>query len=415
MLSTLPRSVRRPATHGVGLSVALVLLTAFAAPQKGDPKPNDPATCPYCKGDPELLRKAGLFSHGTFEFGINDTAGVDALMATCDIRWVESAHFQIGVALGSYKIKEEEKKSIRVELERLAKVLPNVDLKPKVLDPWIRVHLYAQRCEDVYARFCELMQIKDSDFPPGTAPWNGQGKYMGEGPFLGQKGKYEVLLLPSEAAGAQFLREQYGLQTKLSQRWNLTQRDSLSLVAHTGQGGLKEDPAMHGHVAFNLAINLLDGYKHYSYDTPIWIREGLGHLIEREINPKYNTFDSSEGAVAEMTKKEKWEPEVKKMIAANQHISMAQLMSLKDYAGLTLNHHFTTWSMTDFLVKTNPGGYACLNDKLHGRTNKQNFADGSNMPDVHREAFQECLGMNYSQFEAAWIKWVGETYTATPP
>jgi hypothetical protein len=392
------------------------VLAWTAAPARAAQKKNDPATCPYCKGDPEVMGKAGLVSHGGFEFGINDTNQVDALLAVCDIRWVESTHFQIGVALGPYKIKEEEKKAIRAELERLARVLPNVETKPKVLDPWIRVHLYAQRCEEVYARFSELMQVKDTDFPPeGSNPWNGRGKYMGEGPYVGQKGKYEVLLLPSEASGMQYLREQFGLTTRLTQRWNLPGRDTLSLTVHTGQGGLKEDPAMHGHVAFNLAINLLDGLKHYSYDTPIWIREGLAHLIEREINPKYNTFDSSEGAVAEMTKKEKWEPEVKKLIAANQHISLAQLMTLKDYAGLTLKHHYTTWSMTDFLVKTNPNGYACLNDRLHGRTNKANLADGSNMLDAHREAFQECLGMNYSQFEAAWIKWVDETYVATPP
>jgi hypothetical protein len=294
-------------------------------------------------------------------------------------------------------------------------VLPNVDTKPKVLDPWIRVHLYAQRCEEVYTRFCAIMQVKDSDFPSGTKLWDGRGKYMGEGPYLGEKGKYEVILLPSEASGTQFLREQFGVTTKLSQRWNVTGRDTLVLVVHTGQGNLKEDPAMHGHVAFNLAINLLDGYKHYSYDTPIWIREGLGHFIEREINPKYNTFDSSEGAVANMTTKEKWEPEVKKMIAAHQQISMAELLTLKDYAGLTLNHHYTVWSMVDFLVRTMPDKFAALNGKIHGRMTKANTADSSNMTDFHREAFQECIGMNYLEFEAAWMKWVDETYAIGPP
>lgn len=412
--------------HDIGIPMRLrkllVLIFVLAAgicsaarAQSASQKKNDPATCPYCKNDPEVMKKAGLFSHGGFEFGANDTNGVDALLAAADIRWVESVHFQIGMALGTYKIKEEEKRAIRAELDRLALVLPNVDTKPKALDPWIRVHLYAQRCEDVYTRFLGLMKIKDSDFPSGATLWNGRGKYMGEGPYVGQKGKYEVLLLPSEAAATQFLREQYGLTTKLSQRWNMTGRDTLSLVAHTGQGNLREDPAMHGHVAFNLAINLLDGYKHYSYDTPIWIREGLAHFIEREINPKFNTFDSSEGAVAEMTRKEKWEPEVKKLIASNQQISLAQLMTLKDYAGLTLPHHYTVWSMTDFLIKTKPDGYAALNDRLHGRTNKSGVADSSNMLDVHREAFKECIGMSYTEFEAAWVKWVDETYTAMPP
>ncbi len=238
---------------------------------------------------------------------------------------------------------------------------------------------------------------------------------MGEGPFLGEKGKYEVLLLPSEASGTLYLREQYGLLTKLSQRWNITNRDTLTLVVHTGQADLKDDPPMHGHVAFNIAINLLDGFKHYSYETPIWIREGLAHFVEREINPKFNSFDSSEGAVAAMTRKEKWEPEVKKMIASNQQITMAQLMTLKDYSGLTLPHHYTTWSMTDYLIKTKPDGYAQLNDRLHGRMDKNNFSDSSNLLDVHREAFKECIGMTYVEFDAAWAKWVEETYTAMPP
>jgi hypothetical protein len=36
------------------------------------------------------------------------------------------------------------------------------------------------------------------------------------------------------------------------------------------------------------------------------------------------------------------------------------------------------------------------------------------MPDQHRTIFQEVIGMSYTEFDAAWIKWVGETYTNTP-
>ena len=86
-----------------------------------------------------------------------------------------------------------------------------------------------------------------------------------------------------------------------------------------------------------------------------------------------------------------------------------------DRTDLRLSQPVAKSEMTDFLVKANPKGYACLNDKLHGRTNKQNIGDGSNMTDVHREAFKECIGMTYAEFEAAWIQWVGDTYTAMPP
>jgi glutaredoxin len=380
--------------------------------QKVEKRPNDPTTCPYCKNDPDLLKAAGLVSHGGFEFGISDTGQVDGLLATCDIRWIESKHFQIGFALGPQKVKEEEKKKIRAELTRLQAVLPAVDPKVKVLDPWLRAHLYAQRSEEVWVRFQELMQVKDEDFPSGSTPWNRRGKYMGTGPYMGQKGKYEILIVPSEAASTSFLKGHFGLLIRMTQRWNVIERDTLILVAHTAQGNLREDQALHGHIAFNITVNLLDGYKHYSYDTPIWMREGLAHFVEREINPKFNTFDSSEGAVADMTNKEKWEPEVRKMIAAGEAVRMAELVAMKDYADLKLPHHFTTWSMIDYLVKTNPNGLACLNDRIHGIVNAQGIPDGGKLLDTHRAAFQECLGMNYAEFDAAWTKWVMDNYAS---
>ena len=363
-------------------------------------------TCPWCHDDPELMAAAGLVSHGGFEFGTTDTEAVDRLMATSDILWLESEHFELGFALGPHKVRQEEKKKVRAELTRLAEVLPDVKPRTKVLDPWLRTHLYAQRLEDLYTRFQELMQVTDEDFPAAGTRWNRRGKYMGEGPYLGQKAKYEVLILPSEAALVTYLKEQFGLLIKMSQRWNVIDRGALTLTIHTQQGNLKNDEALHGHLAFNQTINLLDGYKHYSYDTPIWIREGLGHFVEREINPRFNTFDSSEGAVADMTRKEKWAPEAKKLVTQKKAPRMAELVNLKAYAELTLDHHFTTWSMVSFLIETDPDGFACLNDALHGAVNARGVPDGSNLDDLHRQAFKDCLGMGYAQFDLAWAEWV---------
>lgn len=388
------------------LVALLACVAAFAQ------RPNDPTTCPYCHNDPAIMAKAGIVSHGGFKFGATDTAKIDELLATCDIRWIETKHFQIGTALGVQKVKDEESKKIFAELSRLAEGMPEVNPKVKVLDPWLRSHLYAQRCEDVWKRFIEILQIDETKFPDGKKMWDMRGTYMGEGPYIGMKDKYEVLSVPSEAAATSFLQAQFGLLTKLSQRWNVIDRDTLILVVHQAQGGLREDGALHGHIAFNITINLLDGYKHYTYETPIWIREGLAHFIEREINPKFNTFDSSEGAVAAMTSKQKWEPEVRKLVAAGTAIRMAELLTLKDYAGLKLEHHFTTWSMVDYLIKTNPTGFAKFNEKLHGITNSKGIGDGSNLLDVHRKAFQEFFGMGYAEFDAAWAKWVQDTYSS---
>jgi hypothetical protein len=96
-----------------------------------------------------------------------------------------------------------------------------------------------------------------------------------------------------------FLKEHCGLQVKRSQRWHFTDLGALSFVCHAEEGSLRQDPALHGHLAFNLAHNLYDGLLHYNYDTPTWLHEGMAHFMEREIDPKYNTFDSDEGAIAE--------------------------------------------------------------------------------------------------------------------
>jgi glutaredoxin len=396
--------VSRPARALLGLAAAVGLACAANAQ-----RPNDPATCPWCHDDPELMAAAGIVSHGGFEFGSTDTAAIDELMATSDIRWIETPHFQIGFGLGYHKVKQEEKAKIRAELQRLAATLPEVSPRIKTLDPWLRAHLYAQRCEDLWTRFLGLMQVAEEDFPE-SGPWNMQGKYMGEGPYIGQKGKFELLILPSEAALTTFLREQFGLLIKQTQRWNIISRDTLIAVIHAMQGNLRDDQALHGHVTFNLTINLLDGYKHYSYESPIWIREGLGHFLEREIDPSFNTFDSSEGAVADKSNKEDWGAEVRKLLAKGETVRMAELVNLKSYAELELRHHYTTWSMIEYLVAVHPDGFACLNDRLHGRTDAQGIGDGSNMDDAHREAFKECIGMGYAEFDRAWAEWAQATY-----
>lgn len=371
--------------------------------------PNDPVQCPYCAGEPELMAAAGVVSHGGFEFSKTDTAGVDAMIAT-EIFWIETAHFELGVGLPEYRIPLDERAGIRAELERLALALPEIDPRERVLDPWLRAHLYAQRLEDFWDQMLELLAVRATEFPDGRSVWKRDKKYMGEGPYLGQKGKYEVLLLSTEGASETFLRDQFGLRTKLSQRFNVIERDSLILVAHTQQTSLRIDAALHNHVVFNVVHQLLDGYKHYTYDLPVWIQEGLAHWYERGLNPEYNDFDSAEGAPPATTRKTDWEEATRKLVASGDAPSLASLLALNGYADLELEHHFATWSMIDFLQRERPGFLGRLLDRIKGLTNASGIGDGSGLEDAHREAFREGLGMTYAQFDEAWRAWVLEAY-----
>ena len=393
------------------LLLALVLASPAEAqrPRKDQPK-NDPALDPYTRGDPEVWKAAGIVSMGGFEFGKTDTVEVDDFMATSDIKWIETAHFELGFALGPYKVTQKEKHKLRAELTRLAEKLPEVSPTTKVLDPWLRTHMFAQRLEEMYEEFLGIIQVDQAVFPDGTAPWNRQGEYQGEGPYLGQKGKYEVLILPSEAASVSFLGQYFGLGIKRTQRWNVTDRESLTVTIHVQQGNLRNDTGLHGHLAFNMAHNFLDGYKHYSYDTPIWLHEGLAHFLERRVSPKYNSFDGAEGSVPQMTSEDDWEGEAKKLVLSGKQPRMAELMRLKGYGEMGLPQHFATWSMVDYLYREKPDGLAKFLSGLKGRTNEAGFPDGSNMPDAHRELFKEHFDMSYAQFDSAWEEWVKANY-----
>jgi hypothetical protein len=398
----------------IGLAGLLACAAAIAEPARAQSKKDtDPANCPYCHNDPVLLKQAGLVSHGGFPFGVTDTAKVDEFLSGSEIRWIETANFRIGFALGSNRVKFEEKKKFLAELGRLALVLPEVKPDAVLIDPWLRTHLYAQRAEEIHKRFVQLIQAENVAFADGSGKW--EGDYKGEGPYLGMKEKYEVLLLPTEAMHAKFLTEHAGLQIKNSQRWHFIDRGKITLVAHTEQGKLRVDEAMHAHLAFNLAHNFYDGLLHYSYDTPVWLHEGIAHLFEREVSPKYNSFDSGEGAVAEMSSKSNWQPEVMKLIAGGQAPRMAELMSLKSYAELKLPHHFTTWSMIDYLTKTQPDAFAKFLWAIKSCKDSRGVPTGENLGEYHRQKFKETLEMSYAEFDEAWRAWAMANYKPTAP
>ena len=396
----------------LALSALAPLVGAPGQKQKKDP--GDPASCTFCHNDPLLLKAAGLVSHGPFAFGKYDSKNAEELLPEVDFRWIETEHFRIGSGLGPYKVKLEDKKKILSELTRMKEAFPDIKAETQILDPWMRAHLYAQRCEDVYKRFVELFRLQDKKFK-GDPDAPKDAVYRGEGVYLGMKDKYEVLMLPSENSHYTFLVSNSGLPIRKSQRWHFIARGVISIMCHTEQGRLRTDPAMHGHIAFNLAHNLLDGMNHYGYDTPVWYHEGIAHWFEREIDPSYNSFDSGEGASGDTTSKADWKPEVLKLIAADKAPRLAELMSLPSYAELRLPHHFVTWSMADFLIQTKPAEFAKFVWEMKQNVDEKKLPTGAKLAEWHRKVVKDCFGWNYQEFDDAWKAWAKEAYKPGVP
>jgi len=65
----------------------------------------------------------------------------------------ETEHFRIGCSLRKVALPQDQDKRhyLYGRTQRLKKRLPKIDDHPKNLDPWLRLHLFAQRAEEQYA------------------------------------------------------------------------------------------------------------------------------------------------------------------------------------------------------------------------------------------------------------------------
>lgn len=371
-----------------------------------DPPENAAVNCPYCEGDPGLMKASGIVSHGGFRIAKATTGEIDAKFPREPIYWVETEHFEIGMAVDDYRVHAQEKDGFREELTELSEVFDNIKIKSRTIDPWLRVHLYALRLERAWDRFLELARVKDSDFPDGERQRLIGEKYMGEGPYLGMRSKFEFLLLPRSDDHIALLLEKYGLGSPRSHRVHAVDSGTLGLMTHLGEPGLRRDQALHAHFVFNLAHNMLDGYKHYSYDQPVWVKVGFAHLMGREVSLKFNNFDGSEGSQVLQSRVEDWHGEARKLVRKGDAPTVARLLGAKIYGELELDDHYVAWSMMDYLTTEYPEGFACLLDTMTGLVDDFGSIQSGAINDRLREAFQECLGLSFMAFDRAWQEWL---------
>lgn len=374
---------------------------------------NHPKQCPYCGGDPKKMEAVGIVSHGGFEFAKGTTDSLDQEFEGFDIFWIETAHSKLGLELKPYKITAREKGKVEAELNELRKALPAIPQKVRVLDPWLRTHLYAARMQALYKDVVRLLHAEDAAFPEtSVATFDPAKGYWGMGPHLGMKQKYETLVIRNESNCATWLRKTYGLLTRAAQRWHMVDRGALILITHLEQGKLQIDEALHGHLVFNQVQNMLNGYKYYSYDKPLWILEGLAHWFGREVTAKYNNFDGGEGSAATITRKENWEPPTRKLVQKGDYPGIGALMRIKGHGEFGLPEHFTTWSMIDYLQRVHPGFVGELLSEISGLLDDKYMPQGGRVNEVTRKFFKEKLGQTTVAFEQSWRAWVLETYSS---
>lgn len=378
---------------------------------------------PYTKNDPELIAKAGYVGYGPFVFGnladrpVMNTE-IDAALEYVQILWIETPHFRIGTNLPAWTVPVdlETRKKVRAELTEIAEKLPGVNPKAKVLDPWLRAHLTAHRMEKLYAETMQLYGVTDADFPanqekvvitPGA-------RYMGFGPYFGMKDKFLVLVFEKQGPFQQYMKRFLGRDSKQPQRWHFTTVGSLlfTMPTESNEFPRKHDTALHCSLAFNVSINLFDGFRFYAYDVPVWLREGLGHWFDRRVDPKWNNFDQTEGGIADVKNTSKWEVYCRNMVdSPDKFAPFAEASKWRDYGDIKFNDHVAVWSRFDFLMSMGPEKWQKYVFAIKGRVNPTDWsADQSDLVGAMRDALQDAYGFSVLHFDQKWIEWVKATY-----
>jgi hypothetical protein len=396
--------------------LAFVLALGGLAAAQGEIKPF-PKVDPYTKNDPGLIEKAGYVSLGPFRFGDDHTSEqVQNTLGGIPLIWVETAHFKLGSALPECALSDDkrERERLKGELQRLQAKLPDVKTKPKKLDPWLRLHLFAQRLEELYADFQGQFGLKDLDFP--TAPPDPgkkqTGPYMGEGPYLGMPSKFTVLIFDKKSSLGRYSTVYFGREVNVPQRHYFQKTGSLLFATAFEflEGDYVSDSALACDVLNGVLQNMANGYKGYATLLPLWYSEGLSHWFRRRFDPRYHLFSGTDLTKIRTKDEEDWAPSVRARVEHEVFPKSSDMLAWTDPDALEWADQLMLWSRVDYLLAREDGAAKRLLDLLKEPLPAQGGKLEERMLERSRSAFREATGQDPDEFDRAWCAWVEATY-----
>jgi hypothetical protein len=388
----------------------LALGAVLSAQEKLEPFPR---VDPYTKNAREKFERAGYVSLGPFRFGDDHTtAQVETTLAGVPLLWVETEHFRIGSGLPEYELTADkaEKERLKGELEALATRLPDVKVKLKKLDPWMRLHLLALRFETLYADFLRHCGLRASEFPqPGADAGNGS---MGRGPYLGMGGKFTVLVFASKSHLARYGAAYLGARVEAPVRKRFAETDAwffataAEFVAH----GQESDTALACDLAAHVAQNLAFGLRGGRGDLPFALEQGLGHWFARRVDPRYPVFAGSDPARLQ-GQSQQWETEVRSRAEHKVFPTSLDMLGWEDPDTLEWADHIVLWSRIDYLFAREDGAGGQLLRRLQEPLDPAAPPlDARTRAERAHAALEAAVGVPLAAFDEAWSAWVLKTY-----
>lgn len=368
---------------------------------------------PYLDATDAALAHAGYVSRGPFRWceGVVNFE-IDKVIDR-RVLWIETAHFKVGSTLESYRLGADklESKLVTAELARLEKKLEHVSSSRTKLDPWLRLHLTAQRLEDTFAEFVKTFAIDEARFNPRPGSAEAATPDMGRGPYLGMPLKFTVLACETKAELAKYLDHYVKRTTECSIHEQLPGGSLFLGVSAEGlrNFGYEFDVALRCLLAYDTTITLVDAFRG-SYSTPYWFKQGLAHVASRKVDERWNVFASGQRRLKD---DETWrfEPRLSALVSSGFAAPWKDMLAWKRWEDVDANGHVLSWSRVSYLLAQRDADLNALlmafTDPLAGATEDERAKSAAERtPAILKKVF----GRDVLELDDAWRAFVVKTY-----
>lgn len=359
---------------------------------------------PYTRGNDAALAKLDYAQFGPFLFFDKvTTEKVEEALGGVRVLWVETPHFKIGSCLRTYKQDGDptEDKKLEDECRRFRSRLPSARTPSNKLDPWLRLHLFAQRLEDQYADFQRRFGIAPAMVPATDTTAR-----------AGTHAKIAVLLTDRQSAVARFYKTFFALDTDQWRRWRTNEHTAIFAISVESLKTFtyERDADLHATVASEMAQTFLESFREGALPPPLWLGAGLGHFYARGVDERSAMMAGATRDKDDLTSYN-WEPRVYGL-AYNKVAKPWKDMALcSDWGELKAQGHLVAWSRVSWLLARKDTDLRALALALTSGAPDVPDAERARVEaDRHAAAFKSVFGKTLDELDAEWRRYVLKTY-----
>lgn len=356
---------------------------------------------PYTKNDPAKFKLLGYSQVDSFGWaGGERTENVQATMGGLDFLWVETEHFRIGSSLGTYKIPNdrEEKAKLKAELKEIKKKLGRFKAPKKELAPWIRIHLYAQRAENLYADYVKEFGLEEMA--------NDKEK-----PYLGHPKRFLLLLCERKSELGRYLRayekseNEYSFAAgKPGETMLFAINNEILVEAYKEQQDPQPiDTMLHARVAAGLSRNFINGHGGHLYTAPEWLASAAAHHYGRKVDPRWVFAGPTARPMTD--DHYEWGERVAKLVGNEFFATMGDMFKWTAGAELNERDHMVMWSKLEFMILELEGDLTGYLNAVVKPFPGMKAGSEEELEKRQTVALAGSFDLDPEEFDEAWVEW----------